>query len=258
MLEEVNIFSRRQRTAAWLVHLFTASGAAFGLGALWAIHKGYFIAAFWLMGITIIIDSVDGLLARRAQTKEAAPKIDGALLDNIVDYFTYVLVPAFFLLVTDLLPPGWAFGGVLAMVLASAYQFTQPDAKTDDHFFKGFPSYWNIVVFYLFFWQLSSWTNLFIILLLALLVFVPIKYMYPSRLEYLTPNRWLRLGVLLATIIWGVATAGMLFVYPDSNPLFVAISMGYCVFYAGLSIYRTLVPVDEATFTSKDTYLPTK
>ncbi len=258
MIENLTSFSRRRKLAAWLVHLFTASGAVFGLFALWAIHKGHFTGAFWLMSVTIIIDSVDGLLARRAQAKIVAPQVDGALLDNIVDYFTYVIVPAFFLLVSGLLPSGWVFVAVTVMVLASAYQFTQPEAKTDDHFFQGFPSYWNIVVFYLFFWQMSSWTNLVIIFLLALLVFVPIKYVYPSRLEYLTPNRWLRTGMLLATLVWGLATAGMLFVYPQSNPLFIGISVGYCIFYLLISIYRTFVPVDKASLDSNDSYVPTK
>jgi phosphatidylcholine synthase len=243
MTETSTQFTTKQKTKAWLVHLFTASGAVLGLLALWAIHEGHFIGAFWLLAATIIIDSVDGWLARRTQAKMVAPQIDGALLDNIVDYFTYVLVPAFFLLVADMLPFGWAFLAVSTLALASAYQFTQPEAKTDDHFFKGFPSYWNIVVFYLFFWQFSPWTNLFIIFLFSLLVFVPIKYVYPSRLEYLTPNRWLRIVVVVATLLWGAATAGMLFVYPESSPIFAAISIAYCIFYILISVYRTFVPV---------------
>lgn len=237
------MFSRRRRTAAWLVHLVTASGAVLGLFSLFAIHQGELITAFWFIGIAIFVDAIDGTLARRARTKEAAPKIDGALLDNIIDYFNYVMVPAFFLLVTGLLPAGWALLAVSIMVLASAYQFTQPDAKTDDHFFKGFPCYWNIVIFYLFFWNTPPWTNLAIILFLSLLVFVPIKYVYPSRMEHLTSKRWLRLTMLAATLLWAVATFGMLLAYPASSPLFTAISMGYALFYFSISVYRTLVPL---------------
>ena len=111
-------FSRSQRAAAWFVHLFTASGAVFGLFALWAIHKENFIGALWLMGLALIIDGLDGLLARRFRAKEAAPKIDGELLDNMIDYFNYVLVPAFFLLVSDLLPSGWSFVATSILVLA--------------------------------------------------------------------------------------------------------------------------------------------
>ena len=89
-----------------------------------------------------------------------------------------------------------------------------------------------------------------------LLVFVPIKYVYPSRLDYLTSNRWLRIGVLMSTLLWGVATVGLLYIYPNTNPLLVGISLGYAVFYALLSLYRTLVPVDMGLLEGQDTSLP--
>ncbi len=245
MVDDSTFFiSRQQRVAAWLVHLFTASGAIFGLLSLWAIHEGRFLQAFWLMSAAIMVDSVDGILARRAQTKVAAPRIDGALLDNMVDFITYVMVPAFFILATGLLPPDWAIFGASVLVLASTYQFTQAEAKTDDHFFKGFPSYWNIVVFYLFVLQTSAWTNLIIILFFSLLVFVPIKYIYPSRLDYLSPNRWLRRGMLGATLMWAAATAAMLVMYPNISPVFLYVSIGYTIFYTLISLYRTFVPVE--------------
>ena len=171
--ESESLFSRQRRVGAWLVHLFTASGAVIGLFTYFFIHHGEYIAAFWLMGAAILIDGIDGMFARWARTKEAAAKIDGELLDNIIDYSNYVMAPAFFLLVGGLLPQGWNYLGPSLVVLASAYQFSQPDAKTEDHFFKGFPSYWNIVVFYLFFWQTSPRTNMIIVLVLVVLVFVP-------------------------------------------------------------------------------------
>jgi phosphatidylcholine synthase len=242
--EPIFYISRRRRVAAWLVHLFTASGAVFGLLTLYAIYQEQYILAFWLMGAAIIVDAVDGILARRAQTKVAAPRIDGALLDNILDYVNYVTAPAFFLLVSDLLPFGWGFFGTGILMLASAYQFTQLEAKTEDHFFKGFPSYWNIVVFYLFFWQTPPVLNLIIILLLSVLIFVPIKYVYPSRLDYLTHNRWLRRSMLVATLLWGVATAALLWIYPSTNYFLVALSIAYALFYVGISIYRTFVPLE--------------
>src|SRR5262249_38638675 len=132
---------------------------------------------------------------------------------------------------------------VMAITFSSCYQFTQVDAKTSDHFFKGFPSYWNIAVFYLFFWQMSPLTNMVILLSLALLSFVPIKYVYPSRLDYLTENKILRLGMVVITILWGAATTGLLWLYPKSNHLLVSISLGYCLLYIGISLYRTWVPL---------------
>jgi phosphatidylcholine synthase len=232
-----------QRTAGWLIHAFTASGACLGLLALLAIYEHKLLSALWLMGATILIDAVDGMFARKVKITEAVPEIDGALLDNIVDFFTYTLVPCFFLLVTNLLPEYWRILCVMVITFSSAYQFTQVDAKTTDHFFKGFPSYWNIAVFYLFFWQMSQTTNMVILLSLAILSFVPIKYVYPSRLDNLTENKFLRLGMAVITVLWGAATTGLLWLYPESNHFLVAVSLGYCLLYISISLYRTWVPM---------------
>lgn len=232
-----------QRLAGWLVHAFTASGAFIGLLALLAIYHTEWLYALFLMGITIVIDAVDGFLARLIKIKTVLPRVDGALLDNLVDFFNYVIVPSFFLLVNPLLPASLSAFCVLVIVLSSAYQFTQIDAKTEDHFFKGFPSYWNIVVFYLFFWQMNEWVNLAILLGLAALSFVPIKYVYPTRLEHLTHRYWLQVAMLSATWVWGAATFGLMWVYPQSSPILTSISMGYPIFYLAVSLYRTRVPL---------------
>lgn len=239
----VSKVSIAQRSAGWMIHMFTASGACFGLLALYAIHQQHLLEALWLMCAAIVIDSVDGMFARMVNIKQAVPEIDGALLDNIVDFFNYTVVPAFFLLATDLLPPDWRVLSVMTIIFSSAYQFTQVDAKTSDHFFKGFPSYWNIAVFYLFFWQLNAWANMTILLALAVLSFVPIKYVYPSRLDYLSDSKWLRVGMALITVLWGLATSGLLWLYPATNHFLVAISVGYLLMYFGISLYRTWAPL---------------
>lgn len=228
---------------AWLIHAFTASGAFVGLMTLYAIYQHRFVESFWLVSISIIIDAVDGMLARTFNVKEMVPGIDGALLDNLVDFFTYTLVPCFFLLVSDVLPPAWRVPCVFVITLASAFQFTQVDAKTEDHFFKGFPSYWNIAVFYLFFWQMSGMTNVVILMALAVLSFVPIKYVYPTHLEYLSTNCFLRIGMAMSTIGWGAVTIGLLWLYPATNHILVALSLGYILLYVAMSLYRTLFPL---------------
>lgn len=238
----------KQRCIGWSIHMFTASGACVGLLSLLAIYRHNLLLALWLMGAAIFIDAIDGMFARRVKIKEVVPEIDGALLDNIVDFVNYTIVPAFFLLVTNLLPPYWRLFCVMVITFSSAYQFTQVDAKTSDHFFKGFPSYWNIAVFYLFFWQMSNWTNMLILLLLAALSFVPIKYVYPSRLDYLSDNKFLRTSMVLITVLWGVATAGLLWLYPKSNHILVSISVGYLVLYIAISLYRTWVPLSALSF----------
>jgi phosphatidylcholine synthase len=237
-----------RRAMGWFIHAFTASGACVGLLSLYAIYEQKLWFALCLMSAAIFIDAVDGMFARMIRIKEVVPQIDGALLDNIVDFVNYTIVPCFFLLVTQLLPDHWRLLCVMAITFSSAYQFTQVDAKTRDHFFKGFPSYWNIAVIYLFFWQMSSAANMIVLLLLAILSFVPIKYVYPSRLDYLTNNKYLRLGMAFLTILWGAATSGLLWVYPETNHFLVAVSIGYLLLYLVISLYRTWVPLTSLVY----------
>ncbi len=234
-----------RRLMGWMVHAFTASGACIGVLSLFAVYEGRLLLSLWLMSAAILIDSVDGMLARLVKIKDVVPEIDGALLDNIVDFVNYTIVPSFFLLVTNTLPPAWRLVCVIAIIFASSYQFTQRDAKTSDHFFKGFPSYWNIAVIYLFFWQMTPSINMVILLTLAVLSFVPIKYVYPSRMEFLTNNPYMRFGMLLITVLWGAATTGLLWLYPRTNRYLVAVSLGYLLVYMAISLYRTYVPLDQ-------------
>lgn len=235
--------SPRRRISAWLVHLFTASAAILGLFTLYAVYQGFYIMALWFMLVTIFIDSIDGTLARYVKVSEATPNVDGALLDNIVDYLNYVITPAFFLLVSGILPLWWNIVGASAMVLASAYQFTQVDAKTPDYFFKGFPSYWNLAVFYLFLGNLTPWTNFAIIISLAILVFIPIKYLYLSRIDYVSNSKPFKRLINIATIIYIICTVGLLVTYADPNAFFVYYSWFFGICYLILSLYRTFNPL---------------
>lgn len=159
------------------------------------------------------------------------PEFDGALLDNMVDYLNYVLVPAIFLSQSHVLPDVLPLLGPAAILLASAYQFCQTNAKTADHFFVGFPSYWNVVVFYLLLVNINPWISLAIILVLCALVFVPFKYIYPTRTV-----RFQRLT--LAVIgIWGLANLILLIQYPTVNFQLIAISLACGVYYWGMSLF---------------------
>ena len=169
-----------RRILAWGVHLFTACGAVVGAGALVAIANGAWTPALLLMLAGLFIDAVDGMLARSADVDRQAPRIDGRRLDDIVDYVNYVIVPVVFMVATGLLPH-WAWAA--APVLASAYGFSQVAAKTDDDFFLGFPSYWNVLAIYLFLLQASPSTSALLVAVLSVGVFVPWKYIYPSKLR---------------------------------------------------------------------------
>lgn len=229
---------------AWAVHAFTASAACFGILTLIRIYQHNYVQALWFMAIAVLIDAVDGTLARLVRVKSVLPKIDGALLDNIVDYLNYVITPCFFLYVKpDMLPPNYLLFIIIAITITSSYQFCQSDAKTADHFFKGFPCYWNIAVFYMFIFNTSMTSNALILSILCILIFIPVKYVYPSRLDYLTDSKFLKIIMHSFSLIYGLSSALILWSYPHMDSLWLALSIGYVIMYLSLSVYRTYSPM---------------
>jgi phosphatidylcholine synthase len=223
-----------RRIYAHGVHLFTATGAIWGLLALVAVFKHEWRLAILWMIVAMFVDGFDGMLARWADVKKYAAGIDGALLDNILDYLNYVVVPALFLLEADFLPLGFKYPMAFLVLLTSAYQFTQVDAKTDethDYFFKGFPSYWNVVVLYMLVMQLNPWVNLAFLTLFNVLVFVPIKYIYPSR------NQRLRSLTLILSYLYGIIGIWGVMQYPNVPKWVVWASFIYVGYYAILSLW---------------------
>jgi phosphatidylcholine synthase len=240
------------RAAAAAVHLFTATGAVLALLMVHFSYHGEVETVLWLFLVAMVIDGTDGMLARRFRVKAVLPGFDGALLDNIVDYMTYALAPMALLWANGYLPDG-AAGGVVASIplLASTYQFCRTDAKTDDHFFLGFPSYWNIVAFYVVVWELSTVATTVLLLLLSVLVFVPIKYLYPSRTEKL----WY-VNMTLATLwlaLWAAITASL----PDAPVALVALSLVYVVYYIVVSLWLTFSPASAHPQSRKSVTHPT-
>ena len=194
----------------WCVHLYTALGliAAAAIAAL-IVHGGAdsFRRAFLLMVAATLIDATDGTLARRVRIKEVVPGFDGRRLDDLVDFLTYTCLPLLLIWRTHLLPESCEVC-LLIPLLASAYGFCQVSAKTDDGYFLGFPSYWNLVAFYLYTLQpLSGWFALGLILVLALLTFVPSRYLYPTRrgkLNQATTLLGTAWAVLLVWLLWNM------------------------------------------------------
>ena len=223
--------------AAWGVHLLTASGAPAGMLSILAAERGDPATALWWMAYTLAVDCVDGTLARAVGVKQVLPYFDGTRLDDLIDYFTYTIVPALFMLWTDLLPPAIAVPLACAVALASAYQFSRTDAKTADHYFTGFPSYWNILAFYLYALGWPTAANAAAVAICVLLVFVPIRYVYPSRQPTM---RTLTVGL---GIVWAVVTLivlGQLFRDGVASRALVLASLLYPAYYVGLSLVMTL------------------
>ena len=216
--------------SAWLVHLYTASGAVFAFLALTRIFYDRYPDAFFWLFLAVAVDATDGVLARRAEVAQRLPWFDGSKLDDIVDYLTYVFVPAFFIWHALLVPDVWAIPVAALMLLSSAYGFNREDAKTADHFFTGFPSYWNVVVFYLYVARWPPLLNAAILLAGVALVFVPIRYVYPSR----TPV--LQLPTIAAGALWGALMIVMLFQAPDVSPVIFWLSFVFPVYYVILSL----------------------
>ena len=219
-----------RRLLAWGVHLYTASGALVGALALLAIGAGRWHAAVLLMLAAMAIDATDGMLARAVDVRRVLPGFDGRRLDDMADYLNFVIVPVVFLVATGLLPH-WAWAA--PPVIASAYGFSQTKAKvaTTDHFFTGFPSYWNIVVAYLYLLQLPQMANAIILSVLAVLVFVPIRYVYPSRTMAL---KW---PTLLLGTMWAVVVTWMIWRLPAVDGPWTMISLVFPVYYVLLSLW---------------------
>jgi phosphatidylcholine synthase len=215
---------------AWMVHAYTASGAVLAFAMALATIRAQFRLAFVLMVVATVIDATDGALARVARVKERTPAFDGARLDDIVDYLTFVFVPALLIFEAGLLPRDWSAVIVAVMLLSSAYGFSASDAKTADHFFTGFPSYWNIVALYLFASHLPPAVNGLILLGLSVLVFVRIGYVYPSRTPVLR-------GLTIALCgVWGVMIILMIVMLPDVSRLLLLTSLFFPIYYVALSL----------------------
>ncbi|MGH7795407.1 MAG: CDP-alcohol phosphatidyltransferase family protein [Candidatus Binatia bacterium] len=226
---------------AWLVHLYTALGVVIAFIAVLSIEQGDFRNAFFLMALAVALDATDGTLARAARVKEVIPWFDGEMLDAIVDYFSYVIVPCLFLFRANLLPPHDALWLVMLPLLASVYGFCQKNAKTADHFFLGFPSYWNIVVFYLFLLKIPLWVNAFLVIALSALVFAPIKFIYPSR----SPRFRLQTNVL--GVLWAATIFYAIYRLPDPPRALVVASLIFPAYYTALSIWLEYLRMTESS-----------
>jgi len=220
------------------VHLFTATGAAWGFLTLLAIWDGNIRLAIVYVIIAMFVDGFDGMLARWFDVKTYATWIDGGLMDNIIDYLNYVVVASLLLIkVPNLMPQGFEMAAAISILLTSGFQFSQIEAKTDNtnsYFFRGFPSVWNFLVLYMMLLGLNPWINLAALVICNVLVFVPIKFLYPSR------NSRLRRFTLAFTYAYGALGIWGLLQYPEVPAWVAPVSFLYVAYYAVMSFFPSL------------------
>ena len=222
--------SSAERWGAWAVHAYTASGVVWAFLATVAVFQDDLRTAFLWLFVAVFVDGTDGFLARWARVKERLPHFSGSKLDDIVDYLTFVFVPALIVAQASLVPRPLVVLVAAAMLLSSAYGFVSADAKTDDQFFTGFPSYWNIVVLYLVVLGLPPAANAAMLLTLAALVFVRIGYVYPSR------TTTLRTLTLALTGVCGVLLLVLIYQLPDRARTLAWVSLLFPAYYTVLSV----------------------
>jgi phosphatidylcholine synthase len=225
-----------KKILAWLVHLYTAMGLVCAAGMAVLIVRGddaSFRGAFLLMMVATAIDATDGWLARKARVKEVLPGFDGSALDNYIDFQTYVTMPLLLLWRTDILPGPLAWL-LLLPLLAAAYGFSQTNAKTDDGFFLGFPSYWNIAAYYLYVLRPQPWISVTLLTVCSALTFIPTHYIYATR------GRPFAKTINIGSAVWFVSLGAVLFGPEDLRRRITFVSLAYPVMYLSLSAYVTL------------------
>ncbi|WP_112831425.1 phosphatidylcholine synthase [Rhizobium cremeum] len=186
---------------AFSVHILTASGSFLAFLGVVAAAEQRFVDMFWWLGLALLVDGIDGPIARKVRVKDVLPNWSGDTLDNIIDYVTYVLLPAFALYQSGMIGEPWSFVAAGMIVVSSAIYYADTGMKTDEYFFSGFPVVWNMVIFTLFVIDADANTALIIVTISVILTFLPIHFLHPVRVERLRP---LNLGLFLLWSALGI------------------------------------------------------
>ena len=223
------------KSRAALVHLLTASGLIPVLLAVDALWRGDAYATLLWLAVAVVIDGLDGPLARRFEVTRHIPEIDGAILDHIIDYLSYCFIPALMLMRFDMLPSGWGLPGAALLCIASLYTFAYKQAKTAENDFRGFPALWNLVVFYMLITHSSQAVNLALVVGLSLMTFAPIRVLHPVRVaagrKVTLPLVIIWLGLIFAYLLR--AEAGLPQIL---DGIFIALSL----YLLGLCVWRSV------------------
>ena len=201
----------KDKIAAWAVHGFTASGAVLGFLAIISIFNNDQTSSFLWLGLALLVDGLDGTIARKVGISDIATNIDGSMLDNLVDYLNYLIIPSLMIYWFQMVPNGWEIIIPAGIFAVSLYTFANINMKTEDYYFSGFPALWNIVVLYFYILNTNQYINLIVIIFLSILTFIPIKFVHPLRVKKL------RNITIFCTIIWSATTLKLVTTYPEIN-----------------------------------------
>jgi len=201
----------KDKIAAWAVHGFTASGAVLGFLAIISIFNNDQTSSFLWLGLALLVDGLDGTIARKVGVSDKAPNIDGSTLDNVIDYLNYVIIPSLMIYWFQMVPNGWEIIIPASIFAVSLYTFANINMKTEDYYFSGFPALWNIVVLYFYILNTNHYINLIVIIFLSILTFIPIKFVHPLRVKKL------RNISIFCTIIWSATTLKLVTTFPEIN-----------------------------------------
>lgn len=212
---------------AWTIHFYTALGGVLGVFALYLASNDRIHEAYVLLVLQMVIDATDGMLARRVRIKEVLPHFDGATVDNVIDMLTYIWLPLFIMIDQALLPhPLW----VIFPAFAAMYAYGQTNMKTDDGYFIGFPSYWNIIALYLYWLRPTDMIAVLLVLIPSVLSFIPTRYLYPSKGVMYWKTAWVLGMVWFWMILW-------LLSQPTPDTTAVLISLFFPAWYLATSFY---------------------
>ncbi|MCB0549691.1 MAG: CDP-alcohol phosphatidyltransferase family protein [Phaeodactylibacter sp.] len=235
-------FTTRQKALAWSVHLFTATGVLTVFMAILAVSAHQFQEAMlWLLA-ALLIDGIDGTLARRFRVTEVLPNVSGKNIDYVIDFASYAIVPAYMIYESGLMEGPWNLAAVFIILLVSAVYYGKEGMVSDDHYFVGFPVMWNMAAFYMIFvFQWGHWANILLIVVLSILHFVPIKVAYPSRTAHW---RW---PTLAATITFFFALVSITLLYPEKRVWLSTLAWLCLVYFAVFTVWATLQSTSSNT-----------
>lgn len=216
-----------KQTAAWMIHLYTIAGGVLGMFALVVAGNGDYRGAFLLMLLTTLIDATDGLMARQIKIWEVLPGFDGSMVDNVIDTLTFLWLPVFIMVHGEFLPhPAW----LVVPVVAGLYVYGQVNMKSEDSFFLGFPSYWNIVALYMFWLEPMPFWAVMMVVVPGVLSFVPTRYLYPSKNRVLWKTSWSLGSVWLLLLVYLLSQA-------EPSRDLVLLSLFYPIYYMVASFW---------------------